>query len=101
VAPEEVAGVRALLRAFMPAADGPLADAAVCMYTNTPDGHFVVDRHPEHPRVVVASPCSGHGFKFASAVGELLADLALDAPPGVDLAPFRLARLAAPPPAVS
>jgi sarcosine oxidase len=92
VAPEEVAYVRALLRAFMPAADGPLAASAVCMYTNTPDGHFIVDRHPAHPQVVLASPCSGHGFKFASALGEVLADLALDAAPSFDLRPFRLAR---------
>ena len=93
VAPEEVAYVRALLRTFMPAADGALVESAVCMYTNTPDEHFVVDRHPAHPQVVIASACSGHGFKFASAIGEQLAALALDAEPTFDLAPFRLARL--------
>jgi sarcosine oxidase len=92
VAPEEVAYVRALLRAFMPAADGPLAESAVCLYTNTPDEHFIVDRHPAHPEVVIASPCSGHGFKFASAIGEQLADLALDAAPSFDLSPFRVGR---------
>ena len=92
VGDDEVAYVRALLRAFMPAADGPLAASAVCMYTNTPDGHFVLDRHPAHPQVIVASPCSGHGFKFASAVGEQLADLALDGAPSMDLSPFGVAR---------
>ena len=92
VAPEEVAYVRALLRAFMPDADGPCVDSTVCMYTNTPDEHFVIDTHPAHPQVVVASACSGHGFKFSSAVGELLADLALGTAPAFDLAPFRLGR---------
>jgi sarcosine oxidase len=93
VAPEEVAAVRALLRTFMPAADGPLLDSAVCMYTNTPDEHFVVDVHPAHPEVVIASPCSGHGFKFSSAIGELVADLATGGRTGFDLTPFRIARL--------
>ena len=47
-----------------------------CMFTNTPDEHFVLDHHPEFPQVVLASPCSGHGYKFCSVVGEILADLA-------------------------
>lgn len=92
VAPEEVAYVRALLRTFMPAADGPLLESAVCMYTNTPDEHFVVDTHPAHPEVVIASPCSGHGFKFSSAIGELLASLATGERTSFDLTPFRAAR---------
>jgi sarcosine oxidase len=50
--------------------------SAVCCYTNTSDGHFVVDSHPEHGAVVLVSPCSGHGFKFAPVIGELAADLA-------------------------
>ena len=45
--------------------------------TRTPDDHFIIDLHPKDPRIVVASPCSGHGFKFASVIGEMLADLAL------------------------
>ena len=84
--------MRALLRTFMPAADGPLLESAVCMYTNTPDEHFVVDTHPAHPEVVVASPCSGHGFKFSSAIGELLASLATGERTSFDLTPFRAAR---------
>ena len=47
-----------------------------CLFTNTPDEHFVIDRHPEHAQVILASPCSGHGYKFCSVVGEILADLA-------------------------
>jgi sarcosine oxidase len=68
----------------------------VCLYTNTPDQHFVVDVHPGHPQVVIASPCSGHGFKFASALGEVLADLATGRTPAFDLGLFRLDRLKAP-----
>ncbi len=90
---DEVETVRELLRAHLPDADGPLVDTAVCLYTNTPDEHFIVDRHPEHAQVVVVSACSGHGFKFSTAIGDVLADLALDRAPRFDLAPFRLARL--------
>ena len=56
---------------------GPLVQAVTCMYTLTPDHHFVIGAHPDHPQVLLASPCSGHGFKFASVVGEILADLAI------------------------
>ena len=89
VTPADVAGLRALLRRFIPAADLPPADAVTCLYTNTPDRHFILGAHPHEPRVLLASPCSGHGFKFASAVGELLADLATDGKTGMDLSPFR------------
>ncbi len=67
--------VRAFARRRLPVADGRLRSTYVCMYTRTPDGHFVIDRTDEH--VVYASACSGHGFKFSSVVGEILADLAL------------------------
>jgi sarcosine oxidase len=93
VSPDEVAQIRALLQVFMPAADGALVASAVCMYTNAPDEHFVLDAHPAHPNVIVASPCSGHGFKFASAVGEILADLALTGRSAFDLTPFAIGRL--------
>lgn len=51
---------------------------ATCMFTNTPDGHFIVDRHPEHPKVVFGAGFSGHGYEFASVIGEMLADLAVE-----------------------
>ncbi len=70
--------LREMLGRFIPGADGPLLEASVCMYTNTPDAHFVVDRHPQHANVTIACGFSGHGFKFASVIGEALADLALD-----------------------
>lgn len=70
--------VRAWLRRRMPLANGERRDAKVCMYTNTPDANFIVDRLADHPNVVVASACSGHGFKFSSVIGEIVADLVLD-----------------------
>ena len=69
--------------------------AAVCLYTVTPDFGFIIDRHPEHDNVVVASPCSGHGFKHSAAVGECVAELALSRPSPIDLSPFRFDRFAA------
>ncbi len=69
-------------------------DAGVCMYTVTPDEHFIIDNHPDSERVIVASPCSGHGFKHAAAVGESLAQLALDGQTTLNIAPFSIARLA-------
>ncbi|HEV2065283.1 MAG TPA: N-methyl-L-tryptophan oxidase [Thermomicrobiales bacterium] len=59
-------------------ATGKVLDAAVCMYTMTPDHDFVIDRHPTHDRVVFATGFSGHGFKFAPVIGELLATLCTD-----------------------
>ena len=67
--------VRTWLRRRMPLANGARRQAKVCLYTNTPDAHFIVDRLADHPNVFVASACSGHGFKFASVIGEILADL--------------------------
>ena len=65
------------LAAYIPAAAGPLRQSTTCLYTKTPDEHFIVGPHPHHPQIVLASPCSGHGFKFAPILGEALADLAL------------------------
>jgi sarcosine oxidase len=70
------APVRTFVQRFMPEADGPLLGARVCMYTNTPDEHFVVGAHPAHERVLVMAGFSGHGFKLAPAMGELIAELA-------------------------
>jgi len=69
--------LRAFMRRRIPAADGETRLAKVCMYTNSPDGHFIIDRDGDGS-VVYASACSGHGFKFASAIGELLARLIRD-----------------------
>ncbi|MEE2714561.1 MAG: N-methyl-L-tryptophan oxidase [Verrucomicrobiota bacterium] len=70
--------VRKGFQRFIPQGDGPLLSQRICMYTNTPDGHFVVDRHPECARATIACGFSGHGFKFASVMGAILADLATE-----------------------
>jgi sarcosine oxidase len=71
--------MRNALRPCLPAlADGVLVETVQCKYTLTPDQHFVIGHHPDHSNVVIASPCSGHGYKFASVIGEILADLAID-----------------------
>ena len=64
-----------------------------CLFTNTPDHHFVLDVHPVYPQVSFASPCSGHGFKFASVIGEVMADLATTGVTRHDISLFRLDRL--------
>jgi sarcosine oxidase len=70
--------LRNVLDTYFPGASGEVMWTLTCMYTNTPDRHFIIERHPEHERVVYGCGFSGHGFKFASAIGEVLADLATD-----------------------
>jgi sarcosine oxidase len=93
--PADEARVRTFLRDQMPGADGPLRDAAVCMYTDTPDEDFVLDTYPGAAGVAVASACSGHGFKFSPVIGEILADLAIDGRTRYPVEPFRASRFAA------
>ncbi|MDO6432067.1 N-methyl-L-tryptophan oxidase [Flavitalea sp. BT771] len=64
----------------------------VCMYTNTPDEHFIIDRHPVFKNIIIASPCSGHGFKFSSLTGKILSDMATDKKIPFDLSPFSITR---------
>jgi sarcosine oxidase len=66
--------------------------SAVCMYTNTPDENFIIDYHPGHPNIIIASPCSGHGFKFSSAIGNLLAEMCMQQRLSFDIRPFRINR---------
>jgi sarcosine oxidase len=90
---QEVERVRELLHRFIPDADGALLNTAVCMYTNTADFHFLIDTHPVYPQVLIASPCSGHGFKFSTAIGETLADLLIEGRSRFDLNMFQLKRI--------
>jgi len=92
--PADEEALRAGLQRFFPDADGDLLAMRTCIFTNTPDEHFVLDTLPRFDEVVVASPCSGHGFKFSSAIGDILADLAMDRTPKFDLSPFRIERFA-------
>lgn len=74
----DIAEIREQLEAYIPALNGKLLHAATCMYTMTLDEHFVVSRHPDYPQVSIACGFSGHGFKFAPVLGEVLADLAIE-----------------------
>jgi sarcosine oxidase len=84
--------IRAALADHLPAANGRRLEAKTCLYTVTPDGDFVIDRVPGSPQVVVASPCSGHGFKFAPVIGEILAELAAAGATSHDIRRFSLER---------
>jgi sarcosine oxidase len=87
----DVSAMRPLIDTYIPGL-GPFTAGQVCMYTVTPDRHFVIDVHPANPRVVVACGFSGHGFKFASIVGEVLADLAETGATRYDIALFSAKR---------
>ena len=96
VSDAEVAGVRDLMKEFLPDANGALRSTTVCLYTNTPDQDFILETCiPNIRPVFIASPCSGHGFKFSIAIGELIADHLMGEVRRFDLAPFRLSRFAA------
>jgi sarcosine oxidase len=91
----EIEALRAALRPVLPElAKAPVLDSNVCLFTNTPDHDFIIDFHPLHPQVLVSSPCSGHGFKFASALGELQADLLITGTTRFDISAFSIVRFA-------
>jgi sarcosine oxidase len=90
--PQDEIPLRAFLQSHLPGADGPRRHASVCMYTLTPDRHFVIDLHPQHAIVSIAAGFSGHGFKFASVVGEILADLCERGETKLPIAMFRANR---------
>lgn len=92
IEPEDEALLRSALSRYLPQADGPALSLKTCMFTMTPDEHFIIDTLPDRPEVVVVSPCSGHGFKFSTVVGEIAADLALDGGTGHDIEMFRIDR---------
>jgi sarcosine oxidase len=91
--PRDEQVLRAFTERYFPDAAGPTMALRACLFTNTPDEHFVLDLHPEYPQVCIASPCSGHGFKFSSVVGEIMADLAERGDTRHDIAMHRLPRL--------
>ena len=88
--------LRAALRPILPGlSEAPVRASDVCLFTNTPDHDFIIDFHPFCPQVLISSPCSGHGFKFASAIGEIQAELLMTGKTSFDLSPFRIDRWAA------
>ncbi len=80
---------------YFPQANGPTMALRACLFTNTPDEHFIIDTLPGQPQVIVASPCSGHGYKFCSVIGEVLADVATTGQTRFDLGLHSYARFAA------
>ena len=92
--PADESTLRAAVSRYFPAADGPLRAASTCMFTNTPDEHFIIDRAPGAPEVLLVSACSGHGFKFSSVIGEICADLVTRGATSHDIALFGLSRFA-------
>jgi sarcosine oxidase len=90
----ELAPLQTFAATHLRGVTGRVTRTAVCMYTNTPDGDFVVDLHPGDPRVVVISACSGHGFKFAPVIGDIAADLACERRTSRDISRFTVARFA-------
>jgi sarcosine oxidase len=93
--PEDEAVLRVGIRRYFPDADGPTLAMKTCLFTNSPDEHFILDLHPEYPQVATVSACSGHGFKFCSVVGEIMADLVLDGRTRFEIGMFRLNRFTA------
>ena len=92
VSSDESAEMQGILRRFIPRAAGRALGAEVCFYTNTPDHHFLISRHPREPGVLLVSACSGHGFKFAAVIGEIVADLVTSGRCAFDLRPFDIGR---------
>jgi sarcosine oxidase len=95
VGADEIDGARRFLSTWLPGVSGAHRGSSVCLYTNTPDEHFVIGAHPAHANVIVAGGFSGHGFKFCSVVGEILAGLAMDGTTKHPIALFEPRRFAA------
>jgi sarcosine oxidase len=93
ILPSDEADARWYMQRHLRGADGPRMDGKVCLYTNTADDHFIIDRHPRHANVLIAGGFSGHGFKFAPVVGRVLSDMATDQKPALPIEMFALARL--------
>lgn len=89
VSHDEVERIIAIAENFLDAKLS-FSHAAVCMYTNTPSEDFIIDYHPQNANIIIASPCSGHGFKFSSAIGKILSDMACDKKPFFSLDAFSI-----------
>lgn len=84
--------MRGFAKDYIPGAAGPLVSTRRCLYTLTPDKHFIVDQHPDYPQVVIGAGFSGHGFKFTTLMGKMLADLALNGQTPHDTSLFEVTR---------
>jgi sarcosine oxidase len=92
VAPRDETMIRWFAERYLPDGAGPTMALKTCLFELSPDEHFLIDRHPETEAAVVGAGFSGHGFKFCSVVGEILADLVLDGRTHHDIELFRLDR---------
>ncbi len=90
--PQDEAVLLDFTEKYFPGAAGATSSMKVCMFTNSPDEHFIIDRLPDSPNVAVAAGFSGHGYKFSSVVGEILTDLTVDGETSHDIGMFRLSR---------
>ena len=77
---------------YFPGLSDTCVKAISCLYTVTPDSHFVIDTHPKYPSVIIASPCSGHGFKHSAAIGEALSQLVIDGKSKINIGSFSFSR---------
>lgn len=93
VTAEDESALREQVERYVPDLNGKLLNSAVCMYTDTPDLHFLIDRHPGHKNILLISPCSGHGFKFSAVMGEIVADMVTEGQSKFDLSHFGVERL--------
>jgi sarcosine oxidase len=76
----------------LPGISNRCGTAASCLYTVTPDSNFIIDVHPDNDRIIIASPCSGHGFKHSAAIGAALAEQVIDGKSQIDMSSFSLKR---------
>ena len=91
-----VAALRPFMRAHIPGiASAPVRESRICLYTQTPDEHFIVDAHPQHAHIAIGAGFSGHGFKFSTMIGKMLADIALDGQTPHNDRLFKLSRFTA------
>ena len=90
---EDERSLRNAIADILPQLNGRIVKSAVCLYTDTPDYHFLLDWHPGHSNVIICSPCSGHGFKFSAVIGEIVADMATKGDAGYDMTLFGIERL--------
>ncbi len=90
---DDLSIVKNFLEEYIPLANGKLIDSRVCVYTNTPDLDFIIDFYPNDENIIICSPCSGHGFKFTPAIGEICSELVINNAANYDLSEFSIKRL--------
>jgi monomeric sarcosine oxidase len=90
--PDVIEKAQTFIKRHIPGGSAPLKYARVCLYTMTPDEHFIIDRHPAHDHVAISASCSGHAFKFSNIIGQILTDLVCNGTTQHDIGLFSLSR---------